>query len=332
MADVARAAGVSKTLVSIVFRDAPGASAETRARVLAAASQIGYVRDERARMLSSRQSTDVGVVFSTQQPLHHDLLDGLYTATSGSQHNLILSAVSQGRTQDEAIVSLLAFRCGVIIALGPNMSDEHLLSIAQETPVVCVARPSHAPRLDWVASDDADGMRQAVNHLVTLGHQRITFLTSPNDCGSPERESGFLTAVHAAGVVGKVLPTGQTGPDGARAAAQILDSSEARPTALIAFNDRCAKGAMDMLVQRGLSVPRDMSIVGFDDSEIAQRDYVQLTTVRQDTAKIARFAAERALQRIAGIYLESQPPGLLVPTQLIVRETTSTPTTAGPHT
>ena len=75
----------------------------------------------------------------------------------------------------------------------------------------------------------------------------------------------------------------------------------------------------------------DMSIVGFDDSEIAQRDYVQLTTVRQDTAKIARFAAERALQRIAGIYLETQPDGLLVPTHLIVRATTSPPDANGPH-
>lgn len=331
MADVARAAGVSKTLVSIVFREAPGASAETRARVLAAAAQIGYVPDERARMLRSRKSTDVGVMFSTQQPLHHDLLDGLYTATSGSRHNLILSAVSETRTQDEAILSLLAFRCGAIIALAPRMTDKHLLALTQDVPVVCVSRPSEAPRLDWVTSDDAGGMRQAVRHLVALGHQRITFLSSPTDCGSPERESGFVAAVHAAGIIGTVLPAGQTGPHGARAAAQILDSPEPHPTALIAFNDRCAKGAMDMVVQRGLSVPRDMSIVGFDDSEIAQRDYVQLTTVRQDTAKIARFAAERALQRIAGIYLESQPDGLLVPTQLIVRATTSPPDADGPH-
>ena len=89
---------------------------------------------------------------------------------------------------------------------------------------------------------------------------------------------------------------------------------------------------MDVVLRRGMDVPRQLSIVGFDDSEVAQRDYVRLTTVRQDTAKIARFAAERALQRIAGIYLESQPPGLLVPTQLIVRATTSPPGIDGPST
>ena len=332
MADVARAAGVSKTLVSIVFREAPGASAETRARVLAAADQIGYVRDERARMLRSRTSTDVGVVFSTQEHLQHDLLDGLYQATSGSRHNLILSAVSESRTQDEAILSLVAFRCGAIIVLAPRMTDDHLLTIAQGVPVVCVARPSQTPRLDWVASDDAGGMRKAVQHLVALGHQRVAFLSSPTDCGSPEREAGFLAAIRAAGVSGRVQPAGQTGTDGARATAQILDSSEPRPTALIAFNDRCAKGAMDVVLRRGINIPRQLSIVGFDDSEVAQRDYVQLTTVRQDTAKIARFAAERALQRIAGIYLESQPAGLLVPTELVVRATTSSPGTAGPDT
>jgi len=212
------------------------------------------------------------------------------------------------------------------------MTDDHLLNIAQGVPVVCVARPSQTPRLDWVASDDAGGMRQAVQHLIGLGHQRIAFLSSPTDCGSPEREAGFLAAIRAAGVAGIIRPAGQTGTDGARATEQILDSPEPPPTALIAFNDRCAKGAMDVVLRHGIDVPRQLSIVGFDDSEVAQRDYVQLTTVRQDTAKIARFAAERALQRIAGIYLESQPAGLLVPTQLVVRATTSPPGIDGPST
>ena len=326
MADVARVAGVSKTLVSIVFREAPGASAATRARVLAAAEQIGYVRDERARMLRSRTSTDVGVMFSTQEPMQHDLLDGLYKATSGSRHNLILSAASENRTQEEAILSLVAFRCGAIIVIAPQMADEHLTSIAQGVPVVCVGRPAQTTQIDWVSSEDADGMRQAVQHLVELGHERITFFSSPTSCGSAERESGFRDAIHAAGVTGTVRPAGRTSTAGARAAADVLASSP-RPTAIIGFNDRCAKGAMDVLLGRGVNIPSQMSIVGFDDCEVAQRDYVRLTTVRQDTAKIARFAAERAIQRIAGIYLESQPAGLRVPTELVVRATTSAPGT-----
>ncbi len=325
MADVARAAGVSKTLVSIVFRDAPGASEQTRARVLQAAERIGYVRDERARMLRSNMSTDLGVCFSTRDPMQHDLLDGLYRATANTRYNLILSGASQTRTQEEAIASLVAFRCGALIALGPQLSDERLLAVAQGVPVVCVARPATAPGLDSVTSDDLTGIRQAVEHLAGLGHRRIALLYSPGDSGSAEREAGFQQAVRALGVEGILHPAGRTSADGARAMAEILASPGPRPTAVIGFNDRCAKGALDLLLRRGIAVPQEMSVVGYDDSEIAQLDHVRLTTVRQDTERIARFAAERAIQRLSGIYLESQPAALFIPTEFVIRETTGPP-------
>lgn len=337
MADVAREAGVSKTLVSIVFRDAPGASAETRARVLAAAERIGYVRDERARMLRSRTSTDLGVCFDTQGQMHHDLLDDLYAATAGGRHNLILSAASAHRSQREAIAGLVAFRCGALIVLGPRLPEAELLAVAQGVPVVSVARVTRSPELDWVASDDTNGTRLAVEHLLGLGHRRLVFFSSPGDSGSEEREIGFRTAIHDAQrspagehVSGRVMPAGESSSAGARAITHLLDQSAGAapgtaPTAVITFNDRCAKGALDILHQRGFAVPQQLSVIGFDDSDVAQRAHVQLTTVRQDTAKLARFAVERAVQRMSGIYLESQSTGLLVPTELVIRSTTGPP-------
>lgn len=325
MADVAREAGVSKTLVSIVFRDAPGASAQTRARVLAAATRIGYVRDERARMLRSNTSTDIGVCFFTRDPMHHDLLDGLYRATSGTRYNLILSGASAHRPQREAIASLVAFRCGALLVIDPWLGDEQLLTLVQGVPAISVARPAQTPGLDSVVSDDAGGIRQAVEHLAGLGHRRICFLSSPADGGSAEREAGFVESTRAAGIEGCVRPAGRTSRAGARAATDLLSSTQPLPTALIAFNDHCAKGVLDVLTRRGVDVPQQVSLVGFDDSEVAQRDYVQLTTVRQDTDRLARFAAERAIQRISGIYLESQPTALVVPTEFIPRATTGPP-------
>lgn len=323
MRDVAREAGVSQSLVSIVFRGVPGAGEDARRRVLEAADRLGYVRDESARSLRSRQATTLGVTFQARGPFHHELLDGLYLATAETPHHLVLSAVSDSRGEGTAIQDLLEYRCGALVLLGSAKTEDELAELAGRVPVVCVARRSAAPGVDWVASDDVPGMYQAVGHLKELGHADVVYLSCPQAAGGRDRLRAFEAAVEAHGMGGRVrvMRGGVTEEEGATLAEELLSAGDL-PTAIFGFNDRNALGVIDVLIRRGVRVPDDVSILGFDDSEVASRRPIAMTSVHQDPASLARFAAERAIQRLSGAGPAAQPRGTLLPTALVVRTTT----------
>lgn len=323
MRDVARAANVSQSLVSIVFRGAPGASQATRAKVMRVADQLGYVRDESARSLRAARSTNIGVVFQTRQPFHSELLDGLYAATAGLANRLILSAVSETRDESVAIGDLVSYRCGALVLLGSRLPDADVAKLGSTVPVVSIARRAASPRIDWVASDDAQGMGLALDHLMGLGHRSIVFLSAPVSPGGLEREHAFEDAAQSRGLGGDVTieAGGMTENEGVAAAEQML-SSGTLPTAVIAFNDRCALGVLDVFVRNGVQVPGEVSLVGFDDSSIASRRPILLTSVRQDPLSLARFAVERAIQRMSPAGPASEPRGTILPVSLTVRSTT----------
>ena len=326
MRDVAREAGVSQSLVSIVFRGAPGASEATRKKVMQVADELGYVRDESARSLRAARSTNIGVVFETRQPFHGELLDGLYAATADLPNVLVLSAVSQARDEDAAIRDLASYRCGVLVLLGPHLSEEKLSALASTMPVVSIARRSTSPDVDWVVSDDAQGMSLAIDHLMGLGHRDITFLSGPDSPGGREREHAFEDAVESRDLIGgvSIVPAGMSEDEGAAAADRLL-ASGTLPTAIIAFNDRCAAGVLDVFIRAGVRVPEDVSVIGFDDSPIASRRPISLTSVRQDPISLARFATERAVQRLSPHGPASEPRGTILPVSLTVRATTGGP-------
>src|SRR3954469_24838295 len=174
LADVAAEAGVSVALVSIVMRQAPGASAATRERVLEVARRLDYQPDSRARLLRSGESRLLGVVFGVQHPFHDDLLTGLYDAADKVGYELTLSAVTPRRDERTAIAGLLQDRCAALILLGPQIPTSNLAELATRMPVVVVARGVRNPAVDVIRTADSDGLHQAVDHLVQLGHRRIT--------------------------------------------------------------------------------------------------------------------------------------------------------------
>lgn len=332
MRDVAREAGVSTALVSIVFRDAPGASERTRRRVTEAADRIGYVVDERARLLRRSRSTDIGVMFQTGQPFHQQLLDQLYAVIEGSGGAVILSGVSAGRDERTALAGLVSYRCGAVIMLGAGAPEDQLVAAAAGIPLVSIARPMKE-RVDWVSSDDRHGMIMSVDHLVDLGHEKVLFAAAEGAAGVAERRAGFEAAVEQHGVEGTMEFGGVTEIEGADFAARMLERDRV-PTAVIAFNDRAALGMMDLLVRRGVRIPEDISIVGNDDSEIAGRHYVDLTSVAQDTRRLAEEAVALAERRMAPASAQADPDGQdprgrTVPVELIVRGTTAAPRAGG---
>lgn len=322
MRDVARAAGVSPALVSIVFRGAPGASEETRARVHATARELGYVRDERARDLRSSRPSSIGVSFRLDQPFQGAFVSALYEYVPLAEHSIILSPTSDSRSESSAIDDLVGNRCGVLVLLSSRLPAARVVEIASRIPVVSVARAIRGPGVDWVAADERGGISRALEHLHGLGHREIVYLSDVDAAGGSERLEGFAAASGALGIADSVavLAAGSTEDSGVAAVEELLASGRV-PTAVMGFNDRCALGAMDCLVRHGIRVPEDVSVIGFDDSEVASRRLVDMTSVRQAPMDMAHEAARMALERFAGPGDASE--GVLQGTTLVVRSTTA---------
>jgi DNA-binding LacI/PurR family transcriptional regulator len=321
LADVAARAGVSTALVSIVMRDAPGASAVTRERVRRAADEIGYRPDSRARLLRSSRSRLLGVVFGVQHAFHGDLVSGLYAAAERAGYELALSAVTPGRDEQHAVGSLLQDRCEALVLLGPQSPTAALADLAARLPVVVVARPVRSTTVDVVRTADDEGMRLAVDHLVALGHRDVVHVDGGRAPGAAERRRGYREALQRHGLPARVVDGGLTEDDGAAAARRLLDGP--LPGAVTVFNDRCALGVLDVLRRAGRTVPGDVSVVGYDDSRIARLSSVDLTSVAQDVEQLTTLAVERALARLDGTPVDRRE--LVVPPRLVVRSSTAPP-------
>lgn len=322
LADVATHVGVSTTLVSMVMRDAPGPSAATRERIRRVANELGYRPDSRAQMLRRSRSRLIGVMFRVQDPFDGDLVGSLYTAADLADYELALSAVAPGRDERRAIASLLRDRCEALVLLAPHAPTSYLAELSSQIPTVVVARTVRHRSLDVVRTDNAAGLHQAVDHLVGLGHTRITHIDGGRAPGAAERRRGYREAMHRHGLaeLAHIVPGGPTEDDGARAARTCLDNDH-RPTAIAVFNDRCATGVLDVLSKAGLTVPHQISVVGFDNTRLARLSHVDLTTVGQDIPQMTSLAVGRAVARLDGTEITARE--LVVAPHLVVRSTTA---------
>lgn len=325
MEDVAALAGVSRALVSIVFRDQPGASAETRRRVFAAADCLHYRPDHRARLLGRKRTGLVGVVFSMRHTFHGDLVEALYAHAEPAGFEVALSAVTPTRDERTAIAALQSYRCEALLLLGPELAEDELIALSRSVPVVTVARSLSSRALalgsiDVVRSDDSAGAAAAVDHLVREGHTTIWHIDGRRAPGATDRRRGYRAAMRHAGLPSRVLPGGMTEDRGA-AAAQVLLADAERPSAVTVFNDSSAVGLLDTLRRAGVDVPGDLSVVGYDDDRVAQLPSVDLTTVRQDADRLASAVVEQAMDRINGRAARQT----VIPPTLVVRGTTGAP-------
>lgn len=328
MADVAADAGVSRALVSIVFRDQPGASEATRRRVRDAAARLGYAPDHRARLLSRSRTGLVGVVFGLQHEFHGEVVEALYAAAGPLGYEVALSGSAPGRDETAAVTSLLSYRCEALILVGSSMTSAALADLAARVPLVVLARKVSIPTGDTVRTDDVGGGLLATRHLLDLGHRDIAHVDAGRASGSRERRLGYRRAMQVAdpALEPRVVSGGLTEDEGARAAEAMLDEHRRGvrqlPTGVVAFNDRCALGLMTTFRTHQVDVPGDLSVVGYDDSRVARLPWADLTTIRQDTAVLASEALRLAVERIER---PGPPQDVVVPPELIVRGTTSPP-------
>lgn len=332
MADVAERAGVSRTLVSFILDGKPGASDETRQRVLAIAEEIGYRPDSAARLLALGRSRTIGVLMDVQQLFNADLVTHIYPAAEARGHDVLLSANLPDRKEASFIEALLSHRCGGLILLGPTSSPDYLHALATRVPVVAVGR--RLPRLHGetsalttVRTNDAKGMRQAVDYLVELGHRDIHHVDGGHDPGSADRRRAYRAAMRGHGLAtrARVVPGEHSEAAGAAAARAMLDGSTL-PTAVLAGNDRCALGLLDVFTRAGVDIPGELSLIGYDDSHLSDNPRIDLTTVHQDAPDLAHHAVAMMVEMLQG-----RPPDttdVVLEPKLVVRSTTAPPRTA----
>jgi DNA-binding LacI/PurR family transcriptional regulator len=331
MADIATHLGVSRQLVSLVLRNAPGASEETRRRVRQAAEELGFSAHVGARSLRRTRSTDLGVVFTPAHPIEAEILEHIYPAAAQHGYHVILSAQTAARSTHQAVEDLLGHRCAGLVIIGSPLDAAglHAVSRRSPVPVVDVGSSPRNAHYDVVCSAGDDGIDDMVGYLAELGHRRIAYVDPRDMPSAPQRRHGYDRATERLGLPSDVLTApgeyteGDYFEEAGSAAARLLLRRDELPTAVVAPNDHTAVGLLQTLLRAGIRVPQDVSITGFDDAPIARLSSVDLTTVRQDPGLMGVAAVAAAVRRIQ--HQEHEPGETVVKTTRIVRGSTAPP-------
>ena len=326
--DVAARAGVSKSLVSLVLQRSPRVSEQRRAAVLAAIQELDYRPSTAAVSLAGTRSRTIGVVLDDfRNQWFVDLLTGLRESLQDQGHRLVVADRFLNTGLDVSPVEgFLSMRVeGLVIAGEPDPD----LVVPASTPVVVAGGRAALPRADTVANDDLAGGRMAAEHLIELGHVRLGFVGGQS-AASDARLEGWRAGIDAAGGAGTggssvtgvavVLPADVTEETGVTGTHRLLDEHP-DVTAVFAANDVTALGAMSAIADRGLRVPEDISVIGYDDTPIAASRYVGLTSIDDRSIDIGRGAGARLLERIADPALPTTE--VLVEPMLVARRTTA---------
>ncbi len=329
ISDVATKAGVGVGTVSRVLNDNPRVSPDTRKKVLEAVEALDYVPNPFARRLSLGKTLTLAVIvpFFTR-PSYVERLRGVEAAIAETEYDLIVYNVESVTKRDEYFkrVPHSARVDGlIIISLPPtNEHVEHFL--ASEVPTVLV--DTRHPDLPRVFIDDVEGGRRATEHLIELGHERIAFLGDayPNPFGftsNYDRHVGYIQALDEAGIEARPVyhVTGEHSRDVAQSLAQDLLSLDHPPTAIVAASDTQALGVLEAAREHDISIPEELSVVGYDDIEIAE--YFHLTTIRQPLFESGWRGTHLLLSLIESDGVE--PVADQLPLELVVRETTAEP-------
>jgi len=322
MQDIADHVGVSKALVSLVFRNAPGPSAETRKRVLAAADELGYRVNRAAALMTARRSHLIGVMANIRSTFHAELVEDIVAEADRYGYEVVLGAVTPTHAEPAVVETLLSFRCEALILLGPEIGDAAVTELARRVPVVVVGRRMSGSTVDVVRTADGRGIGQVVDHLVELGHRRISHLSGGGGTIPADRRAGYVRAMKRHGLSDAIdIVDGDFTERSGMLAAQELLRRRRRPTAVCAANDQSAIGLLDQLLRAGVDVPGDIAVAGYDDSTLARLAHIDLTTVSQEP----RQQAERAVRAVVERLDENRQERLdvLLEPRLVVRRTTA---------
>jgi LacI family transcriptional regulator len=302
--DVAARAGVSVTTVSHALNETRFVSESAKAKVLEATHALGYVPSEVARGLKHNTTRTLGMLVpNNSNPYFAEIIRGVEHHCYGAGYSLLLCNSNDDAQRQTDHLRVLAERRVDGIVLVASGDDDDILAACKDLrlPLVLVDREIEALEADLIEVDHAAGGELATAHLLALGHRRVACIGGPTNLRpSLQREAGWRRALAAAGVTPRddELERGDFGPQGGAAAMHRLLKSAQPPTAVFVCNDMMAIGALHAAHELGLAVPRDVSLVGFDDIELAEYTIPPLTTVAQPKEAIGTGAAGLLLERL----------------------------------
>ncbi|MGW4467544.1 LacI family DNA-binding transcriptional regulator [Micromonospora sp. NPDC004704] len=334
--DVARLARVSTATVSRALRGLPTVSESTRARVLAAAEQLGYTASPSASRLAGGRTGSIAVVVpQVTRWFFGTVVDAAEETLREAGYDLLLYNLGDREQNRRRLfqTTKLQKRVDALMLVATPLGAADLAVIAQlRMPGVTVSSGAAVPGWPSVRIDDVSAARTATAHLVSLGHRRIAHLAGDASAELSftthlDRRRGYHEALHAAGLVPDPrldVEDEFTVDGGSRATTELLNRGET-PTAIFAACDEMAMGAMSTLRSAGLRVPQDVSVIGLDDHDLAA--VVGLTTVAQPAATHGRLAAGLLLAPLEGRPRPTETASVILPTALVVRESTGPPRT-----
>lgn len=301
--DVAAAAGVSKSLVSLVLQGSDKVGPVKWAAVQDAIAALGYRPNATARHLSQRRTSTVGVLLNDlRNPWYVDCLEGLAAALGERGYRMYLGdSRLDSRTDDLLTQGFLDFQVDGLVLVGTMPLTGRLQEAARLVPtVVAASRDVDLPGVDVIAGDDWAGATLAVDHLVALGHRRIAHIAGGAGRFAELRRDSYLAAMARHGLVPQIETSDATEEGGYRAAVRLLSRTVPtdRPSAIFAVNDVACIGAISAADELGLDLPSQLSVVGFDNTHLAQLRHLWLTSVDTASFAVGRRAGEALLRRI----------------------------------
>ncbi len=324
--DVAAQAGVSVATVSAVINRNKYVSPELAHRVQEIIAALGYERNSLAQGLKKQTSQTIGLIISDiTNPYFTSVVRGVEDVANARGYSLILGNTDEDQTKEISYMRLLESKRadGLIVARHAPGNHAYLRSWpTHRLPLVSIGYLPEDESIDAVLIDNVAGARQAVEHLITLGYERIGIVTGPRGItATEERLTGYQQALAAHGIPldPALIAEGNLRIDGGEhAALHLLTQGAARPTALFVMNGLMVIGALQAIDRVGLCCPEDIALVGFDDFEWAAVMHPRLTTVRQPTYEIGQKAAQLLFERLEK--RDTAPQVIRLQPQLIIRE------------
>ncbi|MEV7622630.1 LacI family DNA-binding transcriptional regulator [Actinoplanes sp. NPDC089786] len=305
ISDVARAAGVSKTLVSYALNDRAGVKESTRAHIVATARSMGWTPSFRARALSASRAYTVGLVLRIPAEGHYftGLLAGLQSVLSTSQYSLLTEVVDGDEAEEDAYRRLaLGGRVDGLVLTDPRHDDPRFRLVREAgLAFVSLGRPPEPTTMPVLIHDESRAIADAVAHLAALGHRRIAQVAGPQTVAAAGRRRRLYQKVLREHDLDDTswLEADHTAAGGRAATVKLLDE-EPRPTAIVYANDLMAVAGMSAIHERGLRVPADVSVIGWDDLAVAPYLNPPLSTVGRHPFEDGRAAARLLLEAIDG--------------------------------
>lgn len=324
IAHVASRAGVSPTTVSHVLSGKRVVGQSTRDTVMDAIRELGYRPNHVARNLRTRQSHMIAVVVpDITNPFYAVLTRGLADAVDAAGYGTFVCSTDGQHERERKFFQDVMDRGvdGIVFASGETASEITFGPADQTTPIICIGDQLDHPLCDAVLSDDETGSREAAAFLASRGYERIAMIQGPPSYGAP-RTAGFRAAMRGAKtkVPAERMVRGDWTRRGGYEAMVALMELPSPPDAVFCANDLMAIGALDVAHERGLEVPTDIAIIGFDDVDAATIVTPQLTTVRNPAYEVGSTAGDLLMSRMSGRY-QGAGRTVVLPCPLVVRGT-----------